>query len=426
MTIANVLELSTTDASNVDFKGVGIQGSSSLANGDDAMRALGAMIASAVTRRVAKSADATAAKTDHNQLWDFSVAATLSLTAAATLTTGWALWVRASGGVVTIDPNGAETIDGAATLSVPNGSTILILCNGTAFYTLMGGAPVTQLVQPKIAQGRLTLTAGTAITTSDVTGATTIYYTPYKGNVVWLYTSSLWSPYTFTEKSLALGTLSSGVNYDVFLYDNSGTLTLEAVAWSSDTGRATALTTQDGVYVKSGSTNKRYVGTFRTTSTTTTEDSRAKRFVWNMDNRAPRPMRVIDTTDNWSNASGTMRQANANTANQLDMVRGLDEDAVTATVKAAGTATGTTGQNLIVAVGLDSTTTMDANCIAGRGMNYVAGSHVHVSAFYSGFPGVGRHYLVWLEANSVVAFTWVGDSGSNTLGQSGIAGLVMA
>jgi hypothetical protein len=36
---------------------------------------------------------------------------------------------------VTIDPNGAETIDGAATLVVPNGSSAHIICNGSAFFT---------------------------------------------------------------------------------------------------------------------------------------------------------------------------------------------------------------------------------------------------------------------------------------------------
>lgn len=143
MTIANVLELSTTDASNVDFKGVGIQGSSSLANGDDAMRAFGAMIAAAVTRRVSKSSGATAAKTDHAQFWDFSAAATLALTAAATLTTGWALYVKATGGNVTIDPNGSETIDGSTTKILTVGQSCLIICDGSNFYSVAntGDAP---------------------------------------------------------------------------------------------------------------------------------------------------------------------------------------------------------------------------------------------------------------------------------------------
>lgn len=165
MTIANVLELSTTDASNVDFKGVGIQGSSSLANGDDAMRALAAIIAAAVTRRVSKSSGATAAKTDHGQLWDFSAAATLALTAAATLTTGWALYVKATGGSVTIDPNGSETIDGSTTKILTVGQSCLIICDGSNFYSVAntGDAPY-----PTNHLSGLTLTNNGSDATNDI------------------------------------------------------------------------------------------------------------------------------------------------------------------------------------------------------------------------------------------------------------------
>lgn len=140
-------------------------------------------------------------------------------------------------------------------------------------------------------EGRLTLTTAVPVTTSDVTGATTVYYTPYKGGWIWLYTNSVWQPYLFTERSLALGTLSSDKNYDIFIYDNAGTVTLEfSAAWSTDTGRADALAYQNGFLVKSGSTNKLWLGTIRTTATTTTEDSVAKRFLCNAYNDEPREM----------------------------------------------------------------------------------------------------------------------------------------
>ena len=49
--------------------------------------------------------------------------------------------------------------------------------------------------------GRLTLTSGTAITTSDVTGASSIYYTPMNGNTLRMYDSALgaWKNLTFSE-----------------------------------------------------------------------------------------------------------------------------------------------------------------------------------------------------------------------------------
>lgn len=61
---------------------------------------------------------------------------TQTLTAAATLGDGWGCAYRnGSTGDVTLDPNGAETIDGAATLILSPGESCWIYCNGTAFFT---------------------------------------------------------------------------------------------------------------------------------------------------------------------------------------------------------------------------------------------------------------------------------------------------
>lgn len=84
---------------------------------------------------VAKSASYTAVLADDGQFMRFTAAATLSLTAAATLTNKWSLTVLADGGDVTIDPNSTETIDGAATLVVPNGNSVVIQCDGAGFRT---------------------------------------------------------------------------------------------------------------------------------------------------------------------------------------------------------------------------------------------------------------------------------------------------
>ena len=150
-----------------------------------------------------------------------------------------------------------------------------------------------------VADGRLTLTSGIPVTTTDVTGATTIYYTPYKGTKIGLFDgSSTWNILTFAETSLPLGTLTSGLTYDLFAYNNSGTLALEFSAWTNATTRATALVYQNGILVKSGATTRRYLGTFYTTSTTKTEDSTARSdFLWNYYNRVQRSVYIADTTD---------------------------------------------------------------------------------------------------------------------------------
>lgn len=74
-----------------------------------------------------------AVKADHNYTWRATGAVTVNLTAAATLTDGWCMWVKGDGGAVTVVPNGSEQINGAATLSVPDGSSALIICTGSAF-----------------------------------------------------------------------------------------------------------------------------------------------------------------------------------------------------------------------------------------------------------------------------------------------------
>ncbi len=83
----------------------------------------------------AKSGAYTAVASDNNGVLRFTSAATLTLTAAATLGANWHLTVIADGGAVTIDPNASETIDGAATIVVPNGTSASIVCDGTGFYT---------------------------------------------------------------------------------------------------------------------------------------------------------------------------------------------------------------------------------------------------------------------------------------------------
>jgi hypothetical protein len=66
--------------------------------------------------------------------------ATLGLLAAATAGNGATLAIRnaAASGDVTIDPNGAETLDGLATRLLRPGDRVLIRCDGTSWATVSG------------------------------------------------------------------------------------------------------------------------------------------------------------------------------------------------------------------------------------------------------------------------------------------------
>jgi len=270
---------------------------------------------------------------------------------------------------------------------------------------------------------RLTLTTGVPVTTADVTGATTVYCTPYCGNRISLYDGANWVTRTSSEFSLALGTLTANRPYDVFCYDNAGTPTLEFLVWSSDTARATALVYQDGVLVKSGATTRRYLGTFWTTSTTQTQDAIAGRHLWNYYNRVRKDMRVMEGTNTWTYTTATIRQARATASNQLDFVVGVSEDSVRADV-AISSSNSSASVGRTVGIGLDSTTALAAECIA-QSSAAGAGARSGTSAYFDSLIAVGRHTLVWLEWSVATGTTtWYGDNGGASVFQSGIIGSI--
>jgi hypothetical protein len=273
-------------------------------------------------------------------------------------------------------------------------------------------------------EGRLTVSTGLAIPVLDISGAGTIYFTPYKGNRIALYNGTTWDMYSFTERSLALS-ITSGVNYDVFIYDNAGTLTLEVVAWTNDTTRATSIVLQDGVYVKSGTTTKRYLGTIRGSGANVVEDSATKRFVWNYYNRVRRFVRVIDATDSWTYTTATYRQARATTTNKVEIVTGVLEDAITIAVRAmAANNTGAIAAS--VAIGEDSTTTPVSNQLIQAMGGAAANVAVSLTAELRKVPTEGYHSYVWLEKSAATGTTtWYGDNADSTLLQSGLHGDLM-
>lgn len=78
---------------------------------------------------------------DDGKTIDLTAGITQTLTAAATLGAGWRVRVRnaTTDGttVVTLDPNGSETIDGVTTPRMYSGETRLIVCDGTNFHSVM-------------------------------------------------------------------------------------------------------------------------------------------------------------------------------------------------------------------------------------------------------------------------------------------------
>ena len=294
--------------------------------------------------------------------------------------------------------------------------------------------------------GRLTLTSATPVTTSDVTAATTIYYALYMHNRVPIYNGTSWTPTVFTELSQATtdatkspAAVAANSNYDLFVWDDSGTLRCtRGPAWTSDTGRGTGVGTTElvrvsGVWMNTvaitngpGASRGTYVGTVRSNGSSQIDDSLTNRHVWNTYNRVQRAMRRLETVDSWSYSTDTYQQANASSSNQLAIVRGLDEDTVAATILAA--CVNTVGAvNPAVGVGLDSTTATATGGINGLKALSVAAIADQVMGTWTGYPGLGYHFLAWLErVTATGTTTWYGDAGTPTKFQTGIFAVLNA
>lgn len=77
-------------------------------------------------------------------MWTAGGTGTLTLDAPGTVGSDWFVHVRNSGGgALTIDPAGAVTIDGSATLTLNPGNSCIIFCDGSNYYTIGLGIAAT-------------------------------------------------------------------------------------------------------------------------------------------------------------------------------------------------------------------------------------------------------------------------------------------
>lgn len=243
--------------------------------------------------------------------------------------------------------------------------------------------------------GRLTLESGVPVSTTDQTAKTTIYYTPYFHDTIPLWDGARWVPVTFSETSEALGTLTSGLPYDVFGFLSSGVLDLEKLAWTDGTTRATAVTLQDGRYCKSGDKTRLLLGTFYTTATTTTEDSLARRYLCNVYNAIPRRFYATTAaTYAHTYTTGAWREWNNGTnAQRINFVASIPNVTLTALMAASLTKVASTGRVGYVNIGydaVDGTSNLSTNA---EGSVASSGGANTLTVAVSLSPVPGRHFL---------------------------------
>lgn len=353
------------------------------------------------------------------------------LTADSASTNG-VKWAAAGGSSPTLSltglsfmTSGAGTLTGSATAgdtiyaSTSNTWSKLTKGNDGNIYGLSSGIPAWVADAAQTNGGRLTLTSGTPVTTSDVTAAGTLYWEPYKSDRIALWTGSAYQVVNVgSNKSLSL-TLTSGSCYDIFGYLSGGTLALESLVWTNTTTRATAVVRDStGVLSKSGDRTRRYLGTIYATATNQTEDSFARRCVFNADNRIARPMRARDTTNTWTYSTTSYRNFNNSTTDgtgQCTFVIGVADALLTA--RADLMATTGSYDYIFVGVGIDGTTNNAHVIVPAYYSVFVGAGRGH--AIYSDFPAVGKHTVAPLEKSTGTTATIFGDNGSTDY-QSGL------
>lgn len=287
---------------------------------------------------------------------------------------------------------------------------------------------------PTVNTMRLSLTSALAVTTVDVASASTVYYTPLSNTATGYGLISLWEGGKSSGRwrvrrvrEIAVQGFQDGLvdkNYDVFVYSPSGrpdnVTAIFGGAWASDTARTIALEEKDGVFTWAGRPELLYVGTVRHDfGGNAFNDTAAKRFVWNAFNRRRRRMSCVDTTNTWTYTTATWRQANAASANKVEYVCGLSEDLVRASARHWAV---NAGADIGTGVGVDSTSVNSAQTYGWAASNQGAPQ----IGEYAGWPGIGYHYLAWLEISAAVnTTTWRGDN-ALTYVQSGMVAEVMA
>ena len=260
-----------------------------------------------------------------------------------------------------------------------------------------------------LAGGRLTLTSGTPVTTSDTTGST-IYYTPYLHNQIGLYDTNLGRmvQVEFQEVMISIGTVTSGKNYDVFGYlDSSYRLSIEMLAWTNDTTRATALSLDatQGIYIKSGAATRRYLGTFRTISTTTVTDSKSQRFVWNMYNRVRRPLVKYDSAGGYAYNTAAWRAVNGTSSNMVETVQGLAIDSIALEFNHLVTSTG--GNTGLAGLSVDGATPAAPYLTSATGGGF--GAYFQSTVLrYDDVPAAGYHSFQMQEQGGGTNTTFYG------------------
>lgn len=280
-----------------------------------------------------------------------------------------------------------------------------------------------------IPAARLTLTAGTPVTTADVAGQTRVYYTPYLGNTIPIYDGSALVAIPFSEVSLLLDATSCHENYhqagklfDFFVFTDASTVRLgSAPQWASSISGASVrgegegtseLELLDGLWVNKHPLILRYaascsntrevparqatfVGTCGMSADGQADDSKLNRLVSNAYNKVERLMHQFEGTASWVYSTATLRQTRASLANQLNVVVAIPGDLADAESSGVWSNSTSTMQTVVSEIGINQTTVGNSITRAPQACNNVISGYP--TAQWRGYLPAGMNYIAWLE-----------------------------
>lgn len=397
---------------------------------------------------VGKSADFTVTSADYGKIFEVdatggAVTVTMDSSDNGNGMPCFVVKKDASGNSVILSAGAGETFNGgSSTYSLTQQNQ----CAGVASQGAAGWrmflipAPTEVPIRP---QGRLTLTTGVPVLASDVSAATTLYYTAFEGNYVPIWDGTSWTKRKFAaDLSLALDSNSGHTGYhqalkafDVFVADDDGTLRFgTGPAWSVagnyvsagtlTTGTAargtgagtTELERTQGLYVNKNAMTLRfgsaagntvsiaagkatYLGTIWIDATDgqvschVSSGQNRKWGVWNAYNRVLTTLIAVDTSNQWAYTTNTTRPANNTAANAVSTLCGLPDERVEYSYSVFLQQSQAAGYS---AVGYNSTTTPSG--LRGWGGSTTAtAAEVTATSLYVAVPAIGLNAGIALE-----------------------------
>lgn len=327
----------------------------------------------------------------------------------------------------------------------------VIVSGGGAVWAVKTGSPP---------QGRLSLVSGLPLSTSDVAGATSVYYVPAVGAHVPVFDGAAFVARDIgAQLTLALDSdsghtqyHSANANFDLFVawtgtaaYLGSGPAWTAGPTAGSSTARgagagSTELESFKGLLVNKNAIQLRtgaaagntvtiparqatFVGSFRPLVAGQATDTKSRRLLFNAYNQTIRQLRVRDAAPNWTVPNTDRRQANGNPANKLSILAGLDGQVVSARATSLMFTGGAVLRQGQVHIGLDVVSAPLPDVVSGFMVTSTT-NQVSATAFYDGVPGLGFHELLWVELGSNVDVSFVGTPAS-AYAQTGMSGTVL-